>query len=277
MPKPQPPNDDGLITPEVGDWSGDKHHFLWRYLNAFTTAMRGKKWKGLHYIDLFSGAGIERLKTSQRLGWGSPLLAAQAKHPFTRLHLCEKKPGKCNVLAQRLQKFPQPSEPLVLCGDANAKVDEIVGPIPPRALCLAFLDPYGFHLDFETVRALSLRRMDLIIFFPDHVDALRNWNFNYAKPGSSLDRFMGSGADWLGALQRSPQTKLAEVLREVYISRLKTLGYKHFEYERISRPGHPLYLLIFCSNHPAGGKIWRGISSIKPDAQRTFDFGAGGP
>lgn len=174
MPELQPPNDDELITPEVGDWSRDKHYFLWRYLDAFTTTMREKPWEGLYYIDLFSGAGIERLETSQRLGWGSPLLAAQANHRFTRLHLCDKNRGRCNALAQRLQKFPQPSEPLVVCGDANAKVDEIVGPIPPRALCLAFLDPYGLHLNFETVRALSQRRMDLIIFFPDHVDALRN-------------------------------------------------------------------------------------------------------
>ena len=84
------PEDDGLLTPEVGDWSRDKHHFLWRYLNAFTTAMRNKAWAGLHYIDLFAGAGIERLKGSGELDWGSPLLAAQAKHPFAQLHLCEK-------------------------------------------------------------------------------------------------------------------------------------------------------------------------------------------
>lgn len=88
---------------------------------------------------------------------------------------------------------------------------------------------------------------------------------------------MGSGADWLGAMEQSPQDKWAEILREVYIGQLRTLGYKYFEHERISAHGHPLYLLIFCSKHHAGGKIWRGISSIKPNAQRTFDFGAGGP
>jgi len=68
------PTDDGLYIPEVGDWSADKHHFLWRYLNAFTTAMKDKRWSGLHYIDLFAGAGIERLKESKRLDWGLSLI-----------------------------------------------------------------------------------------------------------------------------------------------------------------------------------------------------------
>ena len=58
------PKDDGLFIPEVGEWSKDKHYFLARYIDAFTTAMKNKKWSGLHYIDLFAGAGVERLKDS---------------------------------------------------------------------------------------------------------------------------------------------------------------------------------------------------------------------
>ena len=56
LPQPQ---DDGLYIPEVGEWSSDKHYYLGRYMDAFTTSMRDK-WQGLHYIDLFAGAGIER-------------------------------------------------------------------------------------------------------------------------------------------------------------------------------------------------------------------------
>jgi hypothetical protein len=36
----QPTDDDGLHIAEVGDWSEDKHHFLRRYIDAFTTSMR---------------------------------------------------------------------------------------------------------------------------------------------------------------------------------------------------------------------------------------------
>lgn len=74
MPDLKPPQDDGLYIPDVGQWSRDKHYFLMRYMDAFTNSMKNKKWDSLHYIDLFAGAGIERLETSQELDWGSPLI-----------------------------------------------------------------------------------------------------------------------------------------------------------------------------------------------------------
>ena len=70
-----PPEDDGLPTASVKSWSRDKHHFLRRYIDAFTTSMKDKRWGGLHYIDLFAGPGIERLEDGS-LEWGSPLIAA---------------------------------------------------------------------------------------------------------------------------------------------------------------------------------------------------------
>ena len=63
-----PPPDDRLPTDDVGEWSRDKHHFLWRYLDAFTTAMKKKKWSGLHYIDLFAGSGVVKLRAYPRNG-----------------------------------------------------------------------------------------------------------------------------------------------------------------------------------------------------------------
>ena len=105
-----PPQDDGLYIPTVGDWSQDKHWFLTRYIDAFTTSMRNKRWKGLHYIDLFAGAGIERLKTSQKLNWGSPMIAAKAPHSFSRLHLCEKNKRKYDALVTRVSKIEPNSQ-----------------------------------------------------------------------------------------------------------------------------------------------------------------------
>lgn len=72
MTEPSPPQDDGLYIPTVGQWSSQKHYFLRRYINAFTTSMKNK-WSALHYIDLFAGAGIERLKDFRELDWGSPM------------------------------------------------------------------------------------------------------------------------------------------------------------------------------------------------------------
>src|SRR5258706_6274621 len=121
-----PPVDDGLLTPEVGSWSIDKHHFLRRYVDAFTTAMREKRWSGLHYIDLFASAGIERIKDSGALEWGSPLIAAQAPHRFARLHLCELKKNRFEALQARVGRFQHEGEPQLIMGDANAVAAQVM-------------------------------------------------------------------------------------------------------------------------------------------------------
>lgn len=272
MPELPPPTDDGLYCSEVGAWSKQKHHFLWRYLNAFTTAMR-KKWPERHYIDLFAGPGIERIKGTNDLDWGSPLLAAQTHNPFTQLHLCEKIPKTYDALKKRLELLKFPNEPVLTQGDCNDKVHAILAGIGQGALSLAFLDPYGLHLDFRTVEVLAQRKTDLIIFFPDRLDVLRNWDIYDSMPESNLDRFMGLGADWRAIRDNIPREGRAEALRKLYEEQLKKLGYDHFEHERISNDNHPLYLLIFCSKHSAGSKIWRRTSLIKPDGQRSLDFG----
>jgi len=264
------PVDDGLYIPTVGEWSHDKHYFLMRYIDAFTTSMK-KKWSGLHYLDLFAGAGIERLKTSGRLSRGSPLIAAHARRMFDRLHLCEKNKRKYTALNSRIVKIRPDSH--VLHGDANQKVYDITREVPQGTLSLAFLDPYGLHLHFETVKELSRRRTDLIVFFPDHLDALRNWERNYLDdPNSNLDHWMGPGCDWRTALNSVPQDGHAETLRELYVGQMRTLGYAHFEYRRIYAKGHPLYILVFCSRSDVGAGLWRRISHKEPGGQRTFKF-----
>ncbi|TFG44784.1 MAG: three-Cys-motif partner protein TcmP [Candidatus Brocadiia bacterium] len=268
MPDLAPPKDDGLIIPEVGEWSRDKHYYLRRYIDAFTSSMK-KKWGGLHYIDLFAGAGIEKLKDSGDLDWGSPLIAAQ--YPFSKLHLCELNTEKYSTLKIRINEYKRDSQ--ILQGDANEKIAEIVNDIPKRSLSLAFLDPYGLHLEFETLKVLANKRADLIIFFPDHLDALRNWEHNYHdNPDSLLDRCLGDGTDWRSIRKSTPPEKYAEVLRNLYVKQIKSLGYTEFEYKRISMKGHPLYILIFCSRHKLAAKLWRGISSIQHDGQRTLPF-----
>ena len=139
---------------------------------------------------------------------------------------------------------------------------------------MAFLDPFGLHLEFETIKALSHRRTDLIIYFPDRLDVLRNWQpYYFEDPSSNLDRFLGREADWRSLLSECAPQQRPQKLREIYVEQLRTLGYEFFEYERIDADGRPIYMLIFCSEHPLGGKIWRGIASHQPDKQRRFDFG----
>jgi three-Cys-motif partner protein len=268
-----PPVDDGLLIPEVGPWSADKHYFLRRYIDVFTTGMKSRGWKGLHYIDLFASAGIERLKSDGSLHWASPLIAAQAPNRFTRLHICEINKRRFQALEKRIARVAQPQTPRLINDDANHAVHEIIDNLPARALSLAFLDPTGLHLHFGTLRALAQRRVDLIIFWPDHLDALRNWEALYkGKPDSNLTKVLDTDS-WEDELRTKPQSRWAESLRLIYEKQIATLGYVAFDHERITLPnGRHLYMLLFCSKHERGGEFWKKIAKKKPGGQQTFEF-----
>lgn len=268
------PFDDGLSIPIVGEHSRTKHYFLQRYIHAFTTAMRNKGWSSLCYLDLFAGAGLERLVDSNTLSWGSALIAAQAQPPFDRLLLCEIDDAKCAALEQRVKRFRGIDVDHFERGDANEKVASLTSRIPAKALSLAFLDPYGLHLWYETVANLSRHRCDLVIYFADRLDALRNRDINYREdPTSNLDRFLGPDIDWRTLTAGVGGEQFLAHIRKLYVSQLKRLGFKFFEFERINAKGVPIYQLIFCSKHKLGADIWRRVAKKKPDGQYHMDFG----
>lgn len=240
-------------------------------MDAFTTSMR-KHWRTLCFIDLFAGAGIEQYKDNKELGWGSPLLAAQTRFPFTQIHCCEMKPRKHAALRSRLAEFFPEQHANCHLGDANEVVQQICDNLDPQALNLAFLDPYGLHLHLATIETLSRTRADLIIFFPDHLDARRNWAQYKDDRDSNLDRVLGSDADWRSIFSEQPAHLWIESLREMYERQIRRLGFSYFEYERISVGSHPLYRLIFCSKHPKGAEIWRNTSQKKVDNQQTWQW-----
>lgn len=152
-------------------------------------------------------------------------------------------------------------------------VDLVVADIPLGALCLAFLDPYGLHLDFDTLAKLAKRRADLIIFFPDRLDVLRNVEtYYFDNSQSNLDRVLGFGVNWREIWRETPRSLRAQRLRELYEAQLKQLGYRHFDHEPIPSSRRPLYKLIFCSKAKVAADIWRRTSLKKRGGQASFDF-----
>jgi three-Cys-motif partner protein len=267
------PVDDGMEIPVVGPWSRRKYHFLGRYLNAFTTAMKDK-WRELHYVDLFAGAGIARIKTTDELVYSSALLAARTRFPFTRLHLCDSKQSNVEALRRRLAVLPLANTPRLLLGDANDKIDELLSQVPTRhALCMTFADPFGLHLDFDTVKAVATRQSDLVVLIADNMDALRNWEAYYdGNPNSNLDRFMGEPG-WRDIFKSTSPDRQAAGLRKRYRERLETCGYAHFAEIRVqNQSDRDIYTLLYASKSKAGLTIWNGISMKDEGGQMGLNF-----
>jgi three-Cys-motif partner protein len=265
------PFDDGLALPEVGRWARRKYHFLSRYLTMFATGMKNK-WPERHYIDLFASAGLAKLRDGGEIVESSTLLAARVPDAFTGLHLCEREPALVEALKRRLAERGAASRSRIVLGDVNQRVDELLRHVPSRgALSVAFADPYGLHLDFETVAKVAAKRCDLIILLADNMDALRNWAAYYQdNPTSSLDRFMGEPG-WREVLAATATDRQAEALRNRYCDRLRELGYLHFGFERVQNSrGRDIYTLVYASRSPVGLKFWNEAAKVDEGGQRSL-------
>jgi hypothetical protein len=89
-------DEDGLLREIVGPWVRDKHAILERYV-GIASSVRNKWVKrgqaGTTYIDLFSGPGRVRIKDTDTVLPGSPLVAwhcsQQRAAPFTKVFVAD--------------------------------------------------------------------------------------------------------------------------------------------------------------------------------------------
>lgn len=229
------------------------------------------KWRERHYVDLFSGSGKAAIRGSDEIVLASPLLAATVIDHFTQVHTCDKNSGRVEALRRRLSATEQARPAQVIEGDANEAIDQVLALIPDRgALTLAFIDPYGLHIDFSTIAKLSARRADLVVLLADNMDALRNWATVYQADNSLLDRFMGEPG-WRELLG-GPGDQ-AERLRVRYEERLGSLEYQHFAHERIlNTRGSDIYTLVYASRSPVGLQFWNRAASVDERGQRRLGF-----
>lgn len=260
--------DDGLPVREVGAWSEDKLWFWHRYVQITTSAMVDKRaWKGgVAYVDLFAGPGICLVKETGKRLPGSPLIAAHAAKPLSRIIACELDPTLALACNQRLKRSPAADRAVVLAGDCNALIEDVAMHIPSSALTLAFIDPESLHVRFESVRRLSQAgAVDLLILFADAFDVVRNNRAYYLEnPDSPLDRFLGTTSNWRvdwRHLGDHSGPKLRDMFLSVYQRQLRTLGYQYFGEERISGPSGPLYRLVYASKNDRGLDFWNKAKS----------------
>jgi three-Cys-motif partner protein len=268
------PTDDDLPMRSSGRWAAEKLDYLRRYIEVFETSMR-VHWKIRNYVDLLAGPGKNRIRETGDVLLGSPLLALTTTHPFTGYYCVERDHRNVGALATRCQASPLFERVTILSGDCNIQVEAIVASLEPqasRSLNLAFLDPAGMELKWNTVRRLaSIPRMDLIINYPQGgLNRLMKRVYTSDRI-SPVDEFFGdSGWRTIYAKQQGKHgASIHGGLIEFYMHRLYELGYKEVKRDdqvgdeplmRNVRRNAPLYRLLFASKNPLGDKFWHSIT-----------------
>ncbi len=195
--------EDGLPTRGGQDYAKDKLTILKGYIARFTTAMKDKKWRTLNYIDLQAGPGKNVLSPSGDILLGSPLLALTTRFPFASLFLVEMGITEYDALETRVDASDRSTSAKLFNEDSNVAVDTVVEHINQidseyrpgiwPCLNLAFLDPEGLEVEWETVKKLaSLQRMDLIINFSTNGITRNAGQLIMRQEDTIIDRFFGT-------------------------------------------------------------------------------------
>jgi three-Cys-motif partner protein len=264
--------DDVLPTRQAGQWAKRKLDVLANYIAMSTVAMRKKPWRRRFYIDLQAGPGKNRLRSTGEVFLGSPLLALTKGAGYTDYRFVELDKSCTDALQQRCQGIPAIRQDHIINGDCNIVVDYIVAEIaeidrwPPysrdnwHCLSLAFLDPTGLELHWETVRKLALlRRTDIVINFSIY-GLRRNARQASEAPdspiGETVDEFFGT-PDWRKIDYKPRGTIPAYEWIEFYKGNLSKLGYLWGSHVPVKNDrGGELYRLLFASKDELGIKLW---------------------
>jgi len=273
---------DGLPARTGGIWTREKLTYLEKYASAFMKAMGPKRsqglWKQLVYIDLLAGPGRDIDPETEKEFDGSPLIALAVKPRFDHLYLADKARGNVTALEARISAEDK-DRVTVMLGDCNVLVDEVLKRIPSGSLGLAFVDPQGFEVNFDTLAKFAKRRIGLLYLFPSGIGVRRNLRNFMALSESRMDKWWGS-KDWrqlpaakqaAGEISTSDSQKIIGSLVPEYRQLLAAVGFKYQD-EAVAlftnTKNAQMYHLLFCSHSKAGLDIWKGIKRIAPSGQR---------
>ncbi|MDX9992428.1 MAG: three-Cys-motif partner protein TcmP [Anaerolineales bacterium] len=247
-----------------------------------------RPWRRRAYIDLFSGPGKCVVDGTNEYFLGSPLLSVTTEHPFTDYYFVDKDSKNIDVLEKRISEAGLVKERVkCLTGDANIKVVEVVREIQRidsefisgvwPSLNLAFLDPEGLELEWNTVAELGkINRMDLIIHYSQQGIKRMADRAVESNKETVVDKFFGD-TEWrkIYLAYKNDAVGIHRHLMDYYKSKLKTLGYVEVkdDEEIWAEPlmknskNAPLYRLLFASKHPLGVKFWKDVTKVGRDGQ----------
>ena len=262
---------------EIGIWSEIKLDIIKEYANAFTKIMKSQEWcKGYVYIDAFAGPGVHISRRTGEFISGSPLNALEIDNPFTAYHYIDIDKEKAETLNRLTGDRTNIN---IYQEDCNEVLVKKILPMlqyesKKRALCI--LDPYGLHLQWETIMtAAKLKTTVIFLNFP-----LMDMNRNVlhkdllsadADQIERMNKFCGTD-EWQEILYKKDKQmdlfgdpdrikivnsniKLGEWFKKERLQ--KTAGFKFVPEPMLMRnsKGGPLFFLFFASHNETGKKI----------------------
>lgn len=167
----------------VGPWAAAKLNALEAYLRFYGTALSKQSFTRV-YIDAFAGACATKVrgsgvladpspffdtpddtKAQEEFVFGSPVRALNVPNEFHRYYFFDLDETRAETLRVVTEGR---SGVTVQVGDCNPLIRDLAPTLKaPNIRGVAFLDPYGAHLEWATIEALAgTGTMEVVINFP---------------------------------------------------------------------------------------------------------------
>lgn len=282
------------MTAEVGPWAKEKLEALERYLGFYTKVMKNQtQWRTI-YIDAFAGGGVAQVRGRRREGdptadlmlgiepeaqefiRGSPRVAMDLPDPFSTYVFIDADAARVATL-EAIKTEPKYQDGRIVHVRAGKAADEIAWVLshnlsPSRYRGVAFLDPFGAHLEWKTIEALAKSNVfEVFINVPLHMainrlmkvdaDIPATWRAQldaFFPPGwwaevyEDVDAGLFAGDTSIPAGIRKRRDAIDRLLR-FYIAHLKNaFGYVSAPKLIRNTRQSPLYYLVWAGMHRRG-------------------------
>jgi three-Cys-motif partner protein len=275
------PPDDGLVCPEVGAWTEDKHKLVSLYATLFSSGMKDK-WGKRIYVELNAGAGYSKIRGTQKIIFGSPLLALMVGQPFDKYIFCEAISKYLEVLKIRVRRHAPAANVAYIEGECDLRTADILAEIPAGSksdtvLTLCFADPYDIGLKFSTIKTLSSRFVDFVVLLAVYSDANRAYKRYVMEDAVKVDEFLGSQT-WRDRwkIAQSNAVPFPKFLAEEFATSMEGLGYLPTPIHKMKRvrsddKNLPLYYIAMFSRHPLAHDFWNEVLKYSTDQTSFWD------
>lgn len=276
---------------EVGPWAKEKLGALERYLDFYTKVLKNQRhWRTI-FIDAFAGGGRARVRNSRRdidttgplfdgqiepeqreVIRGSPRVALELANPFDTYVFIDADRARIDALNALKSGYSDGRIIHVREGTAAAEIDWVLSHSlrRDRYRGVAFLDPFGAHIEWRTIKALAKTGIfEVLINLPLHMAINRLMKVDGEIPPNwraQLDAFFPEG--WWdqvysddNGLFAGTDINLGPKKRPDAMLRLLKFYTTHLEGEfgHVSKPklirntrNSPLYYLVWAGGHKKG-------------------------
>lgn len=272
-----------------GNWTEEKIEAFMKYVRAYLEIMKERPYYRLLYFDGFAGSGtINPDENSEQLiqGVATQVLSITQPREFDAYLFVEKNPDHAQSLRELIDSRFSEKRVRVVEGDCNERLLQLAAfmrtPAQKNDRALAFIDPYGMQLSWNTLVSLRGVKMDVWILVPTGMGIVRLLKNNGQIQSGEMARlvdFLGMSPDEIRAYfyreetQRglfgdyttvTKQEKATERAGQLYRERIMSANiFSHVSQPLVLRnkKNAILYHFILCSNNKVAMKIANDIVS----------------